>query len=104
MTESKHTSGPWHVVRYEHERFVNDANDELVAVVEGEANANLIAAAPEMFEAIKNAPDVPVGMLTDDGKFRERVLAWFAFYQGWQFGIQADALAKATGSEAESDG
>jgi hypothetical protein len=91
---------PWKIERYGHEMIVSDANDELVAIVEGdEHRAHLIAAAPTMYEAVKNAPDVPVGMLADDEKFRERVMAWFVVYQGWQFGIQTDALAKASGKE-----
>ncbi len=64
---SKHTPGPWHHTGREF-NDVRDSDDELVAVAlhlrvgqpersvqEAEANARLIAAAPELLEALKTA-------------------------------------------------
>lgn len=66
-SKTKHTSGPWVINKLE----VNDTdgNNRLVAMVNGgrikaesEANAQLIAAAPEMLEALE--------------EIHERLFAW----------------------------
>mgnify|MGYP001603505041 CR=1 FL=1 len=55
-----HTPGPWHIVRMTNvpspEAFVvrgEDQNSSAIVSVIGEANARLIAAAPELLEAVK---------------------------------------------------
>lgn len=60
---SKHTQGPWHIARFEASTVdIRDARGVTVAEVgdtsmEDEANARLIAAAPELLEALKAARD-----------------------------------------------
>ena len=57
MTEPKHTPGPWQV-HHENKvcRVIRDEQLEIIGWcdVNNEANANLIAAAPDMYEALKN--------------------------------------------------
>ncbi|TLX12106.1 hypothetical protein [Rhizobium sp. MHM7A] len=74
MTESKHTPGPWHVdPKSPEESFFEDVNvlrhDGLAIAVcvhngdilppEPEANARLIAAAPDLLEALKEFASMP---------------------------------------------
>lgn len=61
MTQAKHTPGPWLFAPHEPEEWwfsqthwVGNAGDCLV-IVEDEANARLIAAAPDMYEALVRA-------------------------------------------------
>ncbi len=66
----KHTSGPWHVEnvsldKFHHWSVVTDRPDEgdgdvvcdVVDLNGGEFNAHLIAAAPDLYEACKDAKD-----------------------------------------------
>jgi hypothetical protein len=58
MSETKHTPGPWKVLRDNtdkwYKRRVYAGDDKLVAnILDGhEANARLIAAAPDLFDAL----------------------------------------------------
>lgn len=63
MSKSKHTAGPWHVFKDE----INDGDGLTVARVvrfvplyreQSDANARLIAAAPDLLEACKAIVDV----------------------------------------------
>ena len=66
---SKHTPGPWHIdpaAEYDAAEYDINAKDSDIASVwqdnksddqEAEANANLIAAAPELLEALKFAAE-----------------------------------------------
>lgn len=63
------------------------------------ANAHLIAAAPELYEALNSAPEIPVGLLAFDDGFEDRVRAWFSDYLDWQFGAQCEAITKARGEK-----
>lgn len=75
-TKTKHTPGPW-IVRYQKEIHPSDTKQSQIAIdsldndfcdgvpkEEWRANANLIAAAPELLEAceyaLKHAPNVSV--------------------------------------------
>ncbi len=91
---SKHTPGPWHHTGREF-NDVRDSDDELVAVAlhlrvgqpqrsvqEAEANARLIAAAPELLEALQQALEFVDGW---------KELSWCAPARA--------AIAKATGSD-----
>jgi hypothetical protein len=60
MSEAKYTPGPWqwyHPIGAEHnkQRFVSRPGHLAHADVYGEANARLIAAAPELLEALEEA-------------------------------------------------
>lgn len=56
---SKHTPGPWRTTRFTGNKSWtiqrSDTHEALASVRTGEANARLIAAAPEMLEALKEA-------------------------------------------------
>lgn len=67
MSNHKHTPGPWEIERYSDGliqivgdvRIVSDDEENVTTVVEAvargdEANARLIAAAPELLEALQN--------------------------------------------------
>lgn len=65
MTKAKHTPGPWSSLVYARTAAVHGGDGARVAVVYGggdgdtaEANANLIAAAPDMLEALVEAAGV----------------------------------------------
>lgn len=53
MSEFKGTPGPWSVRNHEIQSVGSDG--EMTAICYGIANANLIAAAPELLEALKYA-------------------------------------------------
>ena len=54
MREARFTPGPWKLTEFDQGFIVSDKNGELVETVyAGEPNACLIAAAPEMYEALK---------------------------------------------------
>ncbi len=65
MSEAKHTPGPWMSIGITpHEQIVREENGEVVAFVphnmsrnEYEANARLIAAAPDMLATLKDAQE-----------------------------------------------
>ena len=93
MSNIKFTPGPWHVSR----QFANqlpliyDQNGHCVASAdayykrerpESEANAHLIAAAPDLLEALKNIEN-------DDGRIPEKI---------WN--MRNDAIARAEGRSA----
>ena len=52
MSEQKHTSGPWHVFSVYAQHEVRTPTDTLVAVVNSREDARLIAAAPDLLEAL----------------------------------------------------
>lgn len=102
MSAAKHTPGPWGVARRSHctvlnALFVNGGGDRVARVVvpntassieEYEANARLIAAAPELLEALQSMP------------WPERssgVCHLSAEWLAWQDSVKA-AIAKATGA------
>jgi hypothetical protein len=62
MTTAKHTPGPWLVAREDARRFrvTNEAGD-LPSNDESILNARLIAASPELLEALQRALDELVG-------------------------------------------
>lgn len=91
MSEMKHTPGPWEVgdgvvSGSEHIIYCDDATGSAVATVlfeplditgrsktERRANAHLISAAPDMYEALKAAVDcgmVPVTSVSEGGAAR----------------------------------
>ena len=92
---SKHTPGPWTAEKdYESDWIINGANGSLLAIIEGwtdeidKADAHLIAAAPEMYEALK-ALRVASGKLPADLKKCPEMVGCL---------IEADAaIAKAEG-------
>lgn len=77
---SRFTPGPWeyqersddytHIVRGPHERFVVQLSQDTSGVAE--ANARLIAAAPEMYEFVK----FTLAYLEDRGEAGGRLDAW----------------------------
>lgn len=109
---TKHTPGPWKAL----ERYTNSntipiarklGNDNTYAIfaecnglggvrgnTEGDANARLIAAAPELLEALIAAEDHLVGLYGDGGQLAESGNRPFALHNQ----IVA-AIAKATGKE-----
>lgn len=63
MPENKITPGPWSVTKIGHRQYeVNYGDDgECVAdLVNSEANANLIRAAPELLEAVQDLLDMAI--------------------------------------------
>ena len=63
--KTKHTSGPWYPVGYACYTLIQSGPDYTDTDIlnsdecdEAEANANLIAAAPELLEALKRAQEV----------------------------------------------
>lgn len=90
-TEAKHTPGPWEVSRRNAWR-VADAHDNTVASTGTDssisygahvANARLIAAAPDMLEALKAC--------------LAALQAYTGFSTGVEQGMAEEAIAKATG-------
>jgi hypothetical protein len=81
---SEHTAGPWYRDGYKSDvvrsAIVRDATGFEVAltrhwgVKETEANANLIAAAPETLEALRDAARL-IRHLGGDAQFHERAIA-----------------------------
>ena len=66
MTNTKHTPAPWHVINEEclvitdnfgQELFEYTAEGKDEFITEAEANARLIAAAPELLEALESISD-----------------------------------------------
>lgn len=53
-----HTQGPWKVTSNKLQCFIDGPNGEEVAQCLGDADARLIAAAPELLEALKSAERV----------------------------------------------
>lgn len=74
MTQAKYTLGPWKAVSIGRSLEVAPAictlynNDK----ASGEANAQLISAAPDLLEALKNATNVLAAIATGDLKTIER--------------------------------
>lgn len=50
----KHTPGPWHLSTDGFTTMITDANGDEVYIGANEANARLIAAAPELLEALQD--------------------------------------------------
>jgi hypothetical protein len=59
MSDTKFTKGPWHVVNGSMVRSLKDsiAKIWMMRKGEGKANAHLIAAAPELYDALKGMTD-----------------------------------------------
>jgi len=62
MNETKFTPGPWHIWYEEMEISIYDQNSDLICgpikqCPEQEANAHLIAAAPELFDCLQRCLD-----------------------------------------------
>jgi len=82
MSNAQHTPGPWErddgyiVSLHNHEKIatVHDWTTEDEDIDRAKANARLIAAAPELLEALENRPV----LLEEDTieSFRERYIAW----------------------------
>ncbi|MGS6394294.1 hypothetical protein ACVG01_17090 [Pseudomonas aeruginosa] len=79
MSKQSHTPGPWEIERYSdgliqivgNIRAVSDHEEHVTTVVEAvtrgdEANARLIAAAPELLEALQGMIEVYGGQYNDD--------------------------------------
>ncbi|HCF2412865.1 TPA: hypothetical protein NIA64_003513 [Pseudomonas aeruginosa] len=79
MSKHKHTPGPWMIERYAdgliqivgNVRVVSDDEEYVTTVVEAlnpddEADAHLIAAAPELLEALQGMLEVYGGQYNDD--------------------------------------
>lgn len=99
MKQNKHTPGPWSVGELDENQFVNvyAADGYSVAIevqgedlTEAEANAHLIAAAPELLEACETALGVLYPHFDDD---RDRSPEAFASNK------ILSAIAKARGGE-----
>lgn len=76
---SKHTPGPWHAMGwnvYDKDDMIADAG--FVSEVKSDANARLIAAAPDMLEALESIED----MRSMQGADRYRVKAAIAKAKG----------------------
>lgn len=74
---SKHTPGPWKVETYHGPMFkiIRDRNKDELPQYSTDADARLIAAAPEMLEAIKNEIDSLCGceeVSSPDGPWLDR--------------------------------
>ena len=54
MTDTKHTPGPWYVTQGEKWPFDLAVEPNILVVATQEANAHLIAAAPELLGALKS--------------------------------------------------
>lgn len=66
MSEAKHTKGPWRIGAMESGRYAVDGENgqEVTGWLDSEADARLIAAAPELLEALQalvNEPQ-PIGI------------------------------------------
>ena len=81
---SKHTPGPWRVKIYKPYRteaiIVNDdgeiASVDLACMPGAEADAHLIAAAPDMLEALEAiAPMLPHGAVDNDPQWAAAIIA-----------------------------
>ena len=100
MTATTHTPGPWHVDTYCGKQAVLDEHSGVVAErVPKQADAALIAAAPELLEALQAALDA----LDADATRAPMNPTSARAAQGWmrgKFGDQARAaIAKATQSQ-----
>ena len=104
-----HTPGPWKTI-IEAEGFAGsttgkdfgiiDSDYNIIAeafhqldddlFADAEANARLIAAAPDMLAALKLAPPLPM---------RSNMDFWFDLYKKWWDDTRAEAIAKAEGKE-----
>ena len=75
--KTKHTPGPWKINQttlYRGEEMISDESGQFIAGIsnrdESEANAKLIAAAPEMLDALKAVYDlIDSGVLVRDTSF-----------------------------------
>ncbi|OKS29626.1 hypothetical protein [Pseudomonas aeruginosa] len=89
MSKQSHTPGPWEIERYSdgliqivgNIRAVSDHEEHVTTVVEAvtrgdEANAKLIAASPDLLEALQAV--VNYGVMTGDDWIEEKVLAAIA--------------------------
>lgn len=85
---TKHTEGPWESIIHKQGKIYTYSGDEALAEIfeteggESQANANLIAAAPELLEALKACHDV---LLTSK------------YHEGRAIKMAAAALDKAEG-------
>lgn len=56
MSEANHTPGPWgHIVDPEGKYGITGADHKFLAITDTKANARLIAAAPDMLDALRKA-------------------------------------------------
>lgn len=105
----KYTSGPWVVdpavrqgftVYAPKERFIVGTQDEegRYGAIESEANARLIAAAPDLLEALKDLLDEAEWLRREYSHDRERD-GWDALEEDPCFTVARAAIAKATGGE-----
>ena len=93
-TESRHTPGPWRVGDAGHTVFGppnGNPSPETIANVRGRSNARLIAAAPEMLEALKSIAD---GIVMDQSKPYDHIDTVLAYQK-----LARAAIAKATGEK-----
>jgi hypothetical protein len=90
-TQGKHTPGPW---EHDGDEITSTSGDYIATTAYGvsesqaEANARLIAAAPDLLDALREIAEVP----PESGRYRE----WMERAQR----IAESAIAKATGKEA----
>lgn len=67
--KTKHTPAPWAVTSNANNQlscFIHGAESELISIVDNEANAKLIAAAPELLQALKHLLNTCNEQLTED--------------------------------------
>lgn len=62
--KTQFTTGPWHV----NSPYIEDQHGTIAKVMRPEDNAAIIAAAPELLEALENALNVLAGIATGDLK------------------------------------
>lgn len=100
MEKVKHTPGPWRIVR-DSDRILNirgplysDRSSISIAdiadVTDRDENARLIAAAPELREALETAPPAPTLLSANAAD------TWFEVYREWRRKAEA-AMQKARG-------
>jgi len=91
---SGHTQGPWHVFSVYAQHEVRTPTDSLIAVVQSRDYARLIAAAPDMLAALREAVILLAGASVHAPEL-EPMEAYEAV---------SKAIAKATGSQPAGEG
>lgn len=67
MSAAKHTPGPWRVDDHPRREYprVTDARGRFIADCDTDADAHLIAAAPELLQELKHAAELLVSLSTE---------------------------------------
>lgn len=84
MTQSKHTPGPWHINRFKGDNFRVSPHEygcsrpyRIAELINNEANAHLIAAAPELLEALEGLVNVVSNWEEKYGEGASNITAYF---------------------------